>query len=98
MSARDGALDAVCPVAAHMPGGGEDWMSLRLAARILLEIFEEAVPDRSRVLESAEGLEARGLRASSGGGKGEGAELSGLEAEPEPESVFGETIANGEMG
>lgn len=49
MSANDGAFDTVVPVAAHMPGGGEASISLRLAVRILFETVEAVVEDRSRV-------------------------------------------------
>jgi len=96
MSARDGALDAVCPVAAHMPGGGEASMSLMLAVRILLEMLEEAVPDLLRVLGSVVGLEACGSRVSSGCGKGAGGGVSGLEAvaDPEPDALFEEAMVN----
>lgn len=43
MSASDGALDAVVPVAAHMPGGGLASINFILAARILLEVEETVV-------------------------------------------------------
>jgi hypothetical protein len=43
MSASEGALDAVAPVAAHMPGGGLASMSFMLAVRILFEAVEAVV-------------------------------------------------------
>jgi hypothetical protein len=43
MSANDGTLDAVVPVAAHMPGGGLASISLMLAVRSLLEVVEALV-------------------------------------------------------
>lgn len=94
MSAKDGAFDAVCPVAAHMPAGGDASMSFMLAVRILFEIFEDAVPDLLRVLDSAVGLDAGDSRVSSGCGKGAGVRISRLEAEVEAEPIFGEVMVS----
>lgn len=46
MSAIEGAFDAVEPVAAHIPGGGFASISLMLAVRTLLDIFEALVEVR----------------------------------------------------
>jgi hypothetical protein len=43
MSTREGAFEAVVPVAAHIPGGGFASISFRLAVRTLLEIIEALV-------------------------------------------------------
>lgn len=69
MSDIEGALAAVVPVAAHMPGGGFTSISLPVAVRILFETIEVLVEVRSRVLvegDSAVGLVALGLRMPSG--------------------------------
>lgn len=81
MSAKDGALDAVWPVAAHMPGGGDASMSFILAVRILLETLEELVSDLWRVLDCVvAGLDACGLCIPSGCGKGTGVGMLPLES------------------
>jgi len=69
MSVIEGALAAVAPAAAHMPGGGFTSINLPVAVRILLETMEALVEVRSRVLvegDSAVGLAALGLRMPSG--------------------------------
>jgi len=67
MSVIEGALAAVVPAAAHMPGGGFTSINLPVAVRILLETMEALVEVRSRVLgDSAVGLAALGLRMPSG--------------------------------
>jgi hypothetical protein len=43
MSTREGAFEAVVPVAAHIPGGGFASISFRLAVRTLLEMMEALV-------------------------------------------------------
>lgn len=75
MSARDGAFDAACPVAAHMPGGGFASISLMLAVRILFETVDALVDVLWRV-----GLAALG---SSGCGNGTGVEILALGPEVE---------------
>lgn len=50
MSESDGALDAVVPVAAHIPGGGLASINFILAARILLEVDETVVEVLRRVV------------------------------------------------
>lgn len=75
MSASDGALEAVVPVAAHIPGGGFASISFILAVRILLDTVEALVDVLSRrVLEGVSGglALALGLRMASGCGKGTG--------------------------
>lgn len=89
MSESDGALDAVEPVAAHMPGGGVASMIFMLAARSLLEAVEALVDVlRLEVGESAVGLDASGSRVPWGCGKGTGVDtLSGLFASGEAMAV-----------
>jgi hypothetical protein len=69
MSDSEGALAAVVPVAAHMPGGGFTSISFPVAVRILFETVEALVEVRSRVVaegDSTVGLDALGLRRPSG--------------------------------
>lgn len=77
ISFRDGAFDAVVPVAAHMPGGGLASMSFMLAVRILFVVdVMEALVDvlwrRVPVGESVGRAVESGLRIPSGCGKGTG--------------------------
>jgi len=65
MSVSVGAFDAVAPVAAHMPGGGDASSSLIPAERILLEV--EALVEVLRRVDVAVGS-----RIPSGCGKGTG--------------------------
>jgi hypothetical protein len=78
MSASDGALDAVLPVAAHMPGGGLASINFRLAVRILFEAVDAFVDVLCRrALEGESGgiaLEL-GSRTPAGCGKGTGVEI-----------------------
>ena len=69
MSDSEGALAAVVPVAAHMPGGGFTSISFPVAVRILFKTVEALVEVRSRVVaegDSTVGLDALGLRRLSG--------------------------------
>jgi hypothetical protein len=69
MSDSEGALAAVVPVAAHIPGGGSASINLLVAVRILFETIDALVEVRSRVWvdgDSAAGLDALGLRMPSG--------------------------------
>lgn len=78
MSDSDGALDAVVPVAAHIPGGGVASISLMLAARNRLEAVEAVVDVLWRVSvvgDSVEGLDGSGSRSPSGRGKGTGVDV-----------------------
>lgn len=75
MSASDGALDAVVPVAAHIPGGGLASINLILAVRILFDAVEAMVDVLSRrVFDGESGVLAVALvsRMPSGCGKGTG--------------------------
>jgi hypothetical protein len=75
MSDREGALAAVVPVAAHIPGGGLTSISFPVAVRILLETVEALVEVRSRVFgpgDSVVGLDVLGLPMPSGWGNGTG--------------------------
>jgi hypothetical protein len=78
MSASDGALDAVLPVAAHIPGGGLASISFMLAVRIRFEAVDAIVDVLCRrVLEGESGglaLES-GSRIPAGCGKGTGVEM-----------------------
>lgn len=79
MSDIEGALAAVVPVAAHMPGGGFASINFPVAVRILLETDDV----RARVfvdVGSAAGLDAPGLRMPSGCGNGTGVCILLLEA------------------
>lgn len=83
MSDIEGALAAVVPVAAHMPGGGFASINFPVAVRILLEIDDALVEVRARVFvkgDSATGLDAFGLRMPSGCGNGTGVGMLLLEA------------------
>jgi hypothetical protein len=82
MSASEGALDAVVPVAAHIPGGGLASMSFMLAVRILFEVVEALVDVLWRrvavavaVGESGGVALALGSRTPGGCGKGTGVEV-----------------------
>lgn len=69
MSDSEGALAAVVPVAAHMPGGGFTSISFPVAVRTLFETVEALVEVRSRVVaegDSTAGLDALELRRPSG--------------------------------
>ena len=57
MSDRDGARAALMPVAAHMPGGGSAFISLKEAERrraLALEAREALVEARSRLCKVGE--------------------------------------------
>jgi hypothetical protein len=80
MSASEGALDAVAPVAAHIPGGGLASMSFMLAVRILFEVVEAFVDVLWRRVAVAVGESggvalALGSRTPGGCGKGTGVEV-----------------------
>ena len=83
MSDIEGALAAVVPVAAHMPGGGFASINFPVAVRILVETDDALVEVRARVVVdvgSAAGLDAAGLRMPSGCGNGTGVCILLLEA------------------
>lgn len=74
MSANEGTLDAVVPVAAHMPGGGLASISLMLAVRSLLDVVEALVDVLwRRVLVGESGV--LGPRMPSGCGNGTGVDI-----------------------
>jgi hypothetical protein len=78
MSASDGALDAVLPVAAHIPGGGLASISFMLAVRIRFEVVDAIVDVLCRrALEGEPGGLALvlGSRIPAGCGKGTGVDM-----------------------
>ena len=82
MSEREGALAAVVPVAAHMPGGGFASISLPVALRSLLETVEAFVEDLSRPLvvdDSGTELDVTWLLIPGGCGNGTGVGMLLLE-------------------
>lgn len=95
MSASDGALDAVAPVAAHIPGGGLASINFKLAVRTRFEIAEALVDVRwRRVLPGESGgvaLES-GSRMPFGCGKGTGV---GVEFEDAIARVFASGCTGG---
>lgn len=73
MSDSEGALDAVAPVAAHMPGGGFTSISLPVAVRILFETVDAFVELLLRdVAEGVSVVAGSGSRMPSGCGNGTG--------------------------
>jgi hypothetical protein len=78
ISASEGALDTVVPVAAHIPGGGLASINLMLAVRILLDVVEALVDVLLRRVFEGEsgGLEPEsGLRTPGGCGNGTGVDI-----------------------